>query len=73
MVINNRLVTHDAISRMVSSVYRQCWQCINEQHACSYYVYISIQVPGIQIDVNVHPAKETVQMVDEVGLITHLQ
>jgi DNA mismatch repair protein MLH1 len=56
LFINNRLVESDKIKRSLDAAY----QLFQPKGGYSYFVYLSIDIPTEQIDVNCHPTKKNV-------------
>lgn len=56
LFINNRLVESEKIKRSIDAAY----QLYQPKGGYSYFVYMSINIPTEQIDVNVHPTKKNV-------------
>ena len=66
--VNHRLVTSSAMKRACDAIYGQ----FLPKHTYPF-VYLHFQIPGTDIDVNVHPTKREVQMLYEEEIVTQLQ
>ncbi len=60
LFINNRLVESSSIRRAVEGVYSDILP-----RGAKPFIYLSLQVPGLQLDVNVHPTKREVALLHE--------
>mgnify|MGYP000117108940 FL=1 len=68
LFINNRLVEAPELTKLVSNLY----SAYLPKNSC-YFVYLSLNLPPVHIDVNVHPTKSQVKFIHQSKIFCEIQ
>lgn len=65
LFINNRLVEHSGIRRLIETVYSPFLSSSGGSTSCTPFTVLFIAVPGVCLDANMHPTKQEVSLLHE--------